>query len=188
MQLRVATIGGAHGLRGDVKLALHTDEPEARFAAGSVLATDPPTAGPLTVEALRRQQTHWYVRFAGITDRTGAEALRGVVLLAEPRADESEADAWYPHELAGLAAFRPSGAHLGQIEGIEYLPAQDVLVLREVTGERTLIPFVSAIVPVVDVPGGRVVIDAPGGLLAQDGFDEDSADPAQADTSEETGE
>jgi 16S rRNA processing protein RimM len=52
--------------------------------------------------------------------------------------------------------------------GLEHLPAHDVLVVRETGGARTLVPFVRAIVPVVDVPGGRVVIDPPGGLLASD--------------------
>ena len=60
------------------------------------------------------------------------------------------------------------GTLLGEIIGLEHLPAHDSLVLREPSGARTLVPFVRAIVPVVDVPGGRVVIDPPGGLLASD--------------------
>ncbi|TDE88305.1 ribosome maturation factor RimM [Occultella glacieicola] len=163
--LRVATVGGAHGLRGELRLAVHTDDPENRLARGAVLQTEPPAVGPLTIAAVSHRQNHWYVRFDGVADRTAAEGLRGVVLLAEPVDDEEE-DAWYPHELAGLRAESPDGAHLGAVEGIRHLPAQDVLVLREVTGERTLIPFVRAIVPTVDLPGGRVVIDAPPGLLA----------------------
>jgi 16S rRNA processing protein RimM len=57
---------------------------------------------------------------------------------------------------------------LGEVVGLEHLPAHDLLVVREPDGARTLVPFVEAIVPVVDVPGGRVVLDPPGGLLAAD--------------------
>jgi 16S rRNA processing protein RimM len=66
---------------------------------------------------------------------------------------------------------------VGEVVGLEHLPAQDALVVREPDGTRTLVPFVRAIVPVVDVPGGRVVVDPPRGLLASDPIDEpDGAD------------
>ena len=164
--LRLATVGAPRGLAGQVRLRLHTDDPQARLAPGAVLTTDPASAGPLEVAGLRRIQQHWYATFAGITDRTAVEALRGVVLLAPP--DESEAEAWYPHQLAGLRAERADGTVLGTVDGVEHLPAQDALVLREPDGQRTLVPFVTQIVPVVDVPGGRVVLDPPAGLLASD--------------------
>lgn len=167
MELTVARIGAAHGLRGEVRLDVRTDSPQRRLVPGAAFATDPPAAGPLTIAQVRRERDSWFATFAEATDRTAAEALRGIVLVAPPA--EPEEDAWYPHELAGLAAERPDGTPLGQIEGLEHLPAHDVLVLRERTGERTLVPFVRAIVPVVDVGAGRVVIDPPGGLLAQDG-------------------
>ncbi|MEV7972996.1 ribosome maturation factor RimM [Cellulomonas sp. NPDC089187] len=168
MQLTVARIGRAHGLRGELALDVRTDDPETRFAVGAVLPTDPPEHGPLTVTRTRTQQDRWFVQFAEVPDRTAAEALRGVTLVVDVAADGSEEDAWYPHELTGLRAENVDGRVLGEIAGLEHLPAQDVLVLREPDGARTLVPFVRAIVPVVDVPGGRVVIDPPGGLLAAD--------------------
>ncbi|WP_263119942.1 ribosome maturation factor RimM [Cellulomonas sp. RIT-PI-Y] len=167
MQLTVARIGRAHGLRGEVALDVRTDDPGARFAVGTVLSTDPAERGPLTITRVRTQQDRWFVQFAEAADRTAAEGLRGVTLVVEA-ADGEEDDAWYPHELAGLRAEHVDGRVLGEITGLEHLPAQDVLVLRETDGSRTLVPFVRAIVPVVDVPGGRVVIDPPGGLLASD--------------------
>lgn len=167
MQLTVARIGRAHGLRGEVALDLRTDTPEDRLAVGTVLQTVPASAGPLTVERTRVQQGRWHVAFAEVDGRDAAEALRGVELVVESDASDEE-DAWYPHELAGLRAEHVDGRVLGEIVGLEHLPAHDMLVLREPTGERTLVPFVRAIVPVVDVPGGRVVLDPPGGLLASD--------------------
>jgi 16S rRNA processing protein RimM len=191
MLLTVARIGRPHGLRGEVALDVRTDDPAARLTVGAVLPTDPATAGPLTVERVRVQQDRWYVTFAEAPDRTAVEALRGVGLVVEvaddaTSEDEDDEDAWYPHELAGLRAEHVDGRVVGEILGLEHHPAHDVLVLREPDGARTLVPFVRAIVPVVDVPGGRVVLDPPGGLLAADAAnlvvsDETSGTPAGDD-------
>jgi 16S rRNA processing protein RimM len=180
MQLTVATIGRAHGLRGEVALDVRTDAPEERLAVGVALATDPPDAGPLTVVRTREQQGRWYATFAEASDRTAAEALRGVALVVEVDASDEE-DAWYPHELVGLRAERPDGSLIGEVEGLEHLPAQDALVVRETDGARTLVPFVRAIVPVVDVPAGRVVVDPPAGLLAADADAAEVVEPAPED-------
>lgn len=167
MQLTVATIGRAHGLKGEVALDLRTETPEERLAVGAVLATEPVSAGPLTVVRTRVQSGRWFVLFAEAADRTAAEALRGVELVVDAPASQED-DAWYPHELVGLRAERPDGSPVGEVVGLEHLPAHDVLVVREPDGARTLVPFVRAIVPVVDVAGGRVVVDPPAGLLAAD--------------------
>ena len=167
MQLTVATGGRAHGLKGEVALDLRTDVPEDRLAPGAVLTTLPAAAGPLTVVRARVQSGRWLVTFREVADRTGAEALRGVQLVVEAPASDED-DAWYPHELVGLRAELADGTGVGEVVGLEHLPAQDVLVVREPDGARTLVPFVRAIVPVVDVAGGRVVLDPPAGLLAAD--------------------
>ncbi|WP_407318319.1 ribosome maturation factor RimM [Isoptericola halotolerans] len=167
MELVVARIGKAHGLRGEVALDVRTDVPEERFTVGAELRTVPADAGPLTVTATRVHQGRWLVAFAESPDRTTAEGLRGVELVVEA-GDSQDEDAWYPHELAGLRAELADGTVVGEVVGLEHLPAHDVLVLRETGGERTLVPFVHAIVPEVDVPGGRVRLSPPGGLLARD--------------------
>lgn len=167
MQLVVARVGRAHGLRGEVGLDLRTDAPEERLAVGLTLSTEPPEAGPLTVTAARVHQGRWLVSFAEVADRTAAEALRGVELVVEADVSDEE-DAWYPHELQGLRAELEDGTVVGEVTGLEHLPAHDALVVRETGGERTLVPFVRAIVPEVDVAGGRVVLTPPGGLLARD--------------------
>ena len=171
MDLVVARVGRAHGLRGEVGLEVRTDDPESRLAVGRTLATDPAGAGPLTVLSRRQHQGRWLVKFAEVADRTAAEALRGVELVVEADASDEE-DAWYPHELRGLRAELTDGTVVGEVTGLEHLPAHDALVLAETLPgggtARTLVPFVKAIVPVVDVGGGRVVLDPPGGLLARD--------------------
>lgn len=170
-QVRVATLGAAHGLKGDVRLQLHTDNPAARLVPGARFTTDPREAGPLELTAVVERSGSTYARFAGHPDRTAVEALRGVVLLADA-VDEHEDDAWYPEQLTGLQARRPDGTVIGTIAGVEYLPAQDALILAEPDGARTLVPFVTAIVPTVDVAGGFVVIDPPYGLLASEDAEE----------------
>ena len=174
MELTVATIGRARGLRGEVALDVRTDTPERRFAHGAVLETRP-DRGPLTVLRTQAASGTWFVTFDGVEDRTAAESLRGLELVVTEDSSDEE-DAWYPHELAGLRVERVDGTVVGEVIGLEHLPAQDTLVIRETEGARTLIPFVRAIVPVVDVPGGRIVLDAPLGLLAADGDVDGSED------------
>ena len=171
MQLTVARVSKAHGLKGEVALDLRTDDPETRLAIGERLVTVPADAGPLTVTGSREHQGRWLVTFAEITGRTAAEQLRGTELVVEADVSDDE-DAWYPHELEGLRAELVDGTVVGKIVTLEHQPAHDVLLIDEVLSEggtvRTIVPFVMAIVPVVDVAGGRVVLTPPGGLLARD--------------------
>ena len=146
MELTVARAGQAPGPRGEAARPRRTDDPEDPLAVGERLETRPADAGPLTVATVRVHQGRWLVGFEGVRDRTGAEALRGVELVVEAEASDEE-DAWYPHELAGLRAEGTDGRVLGRLEGLEHLPAHDVLVLREPDGARTLVPFVRQIVP-----------------------------------------
>lgn len=177
MKVTVARIGRAHGLRGEVSVELRTDIPERRFVAGAVLDTDPATAGPLTVAAVRTQAGRWWVRFEEITDRTAAEALRGVELLGEAE-DEAEDDAWYVHELVGLRVERPDGTEVGEVTDLIPMPAQDLLEVRQPSGRRALIPFVAEFVPEVDTEAGLVIVTPPYGLL--DGETPESTDETGA--------
>ena len=171
MQLTVARVSKAHGLKGEVALDVRTDEPETRLAVGERLETVPPDVGPLTVTHAREHQGRWLVTFAEIADRNAAEELRGTELVVEADASDDE-DAWYPHELAGLRVELTDGTVVGKVVSLEYMPAHDSLLIEESLPDggtaRTLVPFVLAIVPVVDVAGGRVVLSPPGGLLARD--------------------
>jgi 16S rRNA processing protein RimM len=162
MNVTVARIGRAHGLKGEVSLDLRTDSPERRFVQGATFETEPASVGPLTLLRARTQSGRWYAAFAEITDRTEAENARGIELLVE--ADEED-DAWYVHELVGLTAMRPDGSTVGEVVDLLDMPAQDVLVVREPSGHRAMIPFIEAFVPEVDVAGGRVVVTPPYGLL-----------------------
>jgi 16S rRNA processing protein RimM len=170
MRLVVARIGRAHGVRGQVTVEVRTDVPERRFVPGAVLHLTPPagvTGLPpeLSIADAHNHQGTLLLTFDGIDDRGLADALRDCLLEVDVEGSSDEPDAWYDHELVGLRADAPDGAPLGEVVAVEHPGAQDLLVVRTLAGRRRLVPFVSALVPTVDVPGGRLVIAAPPGLL-----------------------
>ncbi|WP_129844188.1 ribosome maturation factor RimM [Streptomyces sp. RFCAC02] len=167
MELVVARIGRAHGIRGEVSVEVRTDEPELRLAPGAVLATDPPAAGPLTIEAGRVHSGRLLLRFAGVHDRTAAEALRNTLLLAEVDPDElpDDPEEFYDHQLVGLRAVTTEGEEIGTVSEVAHLPSQDLLIVARPDGGEAMIPFVSEIVPEVDVTEGQLVVTPPPGLL-----------------------
>jgi 16S rRNA processing protein RimM len=171
MLVVVGQIARPHGIRGEVIVDVRTDDPEQRYAAGSVLTTEPASVGPLTIGYAKPHAAagtgRLIVAFEGITDRNMAETLRGTLLWVES-ADlpaSEDPDEFSDHELMGLAAVTPEGERLGEVTRIEHAPASDLLVLRKPDGGTALIPFVKAIVPEVDLAGGRVVVTPPPGLL-----------------------
>jgi len=166
MQLVVGRIGRAHGIRGDVLVDVRTDDPDERFAAGSVLVTDPADVGPLTVADARWHSGKLVVRFEDVNDRTDAEKLRGLRLTVDsddlPPTDDP--DEFHDYELVGLAAVGLDGTAFGEVVDVVHSAAGEILVLKYQGAER-MVPFVLDIVPTVDVPGGRLVIDPPEGLF-----------------------
>lgn len=185
MLLVVGQIGKPHGIRGEVSVAVRTDEPEERFVAGSVFTTEvprdrrvstAPAAAPgivyevpptLVLESVRWHQGRGIAQFEGVHDRSVAEALRGVLLQVESSGlkPPSDPDEFHDHELVGLSVVSSDGAVIGRVARIDHAPASDLIVLDKSGGGTALIPFVSALVPTVDVAGGRIVVDLPDGLL-----------------------
>ena len=177
-------IGKPQGLRGEVTLEVRTDVPDERYADGSVLLTDPPERGPLTVASSRWQNGRLVVLFEGVPDRTAAEALRGTLLQVDAATlpAPEDPDVFLDAQLAGLAIELADGTPVGRVSEVLHLPHGDVLaVTREPAGaepgqgsgpgsgpDEVLVPFVTAIVPVVDLPGGRLVLTPPPGLLDLD--------------------
>jgi 16S rRNA processing protein RimM len=167
VQLVVGRIGRPHGIRGEVTVDVRTDDPGARFAPGSVLATDPADRGPLTVRRVHWHSGRLLVAFAGVDDRTAAEGLRGIMLVVDstdlpPTGDPDE---FYDHQLVGLAVVTVGGDDLGSVADVIHTAGQDLLVVQRAAGGESLVPFVAEIVPEVDVRGGRVVVDPPPGLI-----------------------
>ena len=190
LEVVVATIGKAHGLRGEVALVLRTDQPEERFRAGTIFRVDGPEGErALTVAGTRAQQGRWYVRFTEVTDRTDAESLRGAELSTQVDADqeaEEDPEAWYPSQLKGLTVRHVDGHDLGTVHGIEHYPAQDLLIVR--TRDRGLVqlPLVHELVPELDLEAGTVLADPPGGLF--DTVDDDTTGDIDDDGTDGAGE
>lgn len=162
----VGRIGPARGVRGDVFVEPWTDDPEQRFAPGAALRTEPLAAGPLTVESSSTAGGKLVVRFAGVVDRVGAESLRGVRLFvaAAERPLLDDPDEFYDSDLVGLRAREVGGRELGPVVDVLHAAGADYLVL-DLDGREALVPFVSAVVPTVDVAAGVVVVDPPEGLF-----------------------
>lgn len=167
MDLTVGIITSAHGLHGDVMIDVRTDSPEQRFQPGTRLRTEPAQNGPLTINTVRVHKGRLMVTFDGITDRTGAEELRGTALVIDADEVEHEDDAWYPHQLRGLKVVGPDGRDYGTVADLTPGAAQDLLVVDTASGQ-VLVPFVAQIVPDVDVAGGKITLTPPGGLFDED--------------------
>ncbi|GAA0951504.1 ribosome maturation factor RimM [Streptomyces rhizosphaericus] len=167
MQLVVARIGRAHGIKGEVTVEVRTDEPELRLGPGAVLATEPASAGPLTIESGRVHSGRLLLRFEGVRDRNAAEALRNILLIAEvdPEVLPEDPEEFYDHQLIDLDVVTVDGTEVGRISEISHLPYQDLLVVKRPDGGEVMIPFVSEVVPEIDLEEQRAVIDPPPGLL-----------------------
>ncbi|WP_275560940.1 ribosome maturation factor RimM [Streptomyces sp. 5-6(2022)] len=167
MQLVVARIGRAHGIKGEVTVEVRTDEPELRLGPGAVLATEPASAGPLTIESGRVHSGRLLLRFEGVRDRNAAEALRNTLLIAEVDPEElpEDPEEFYDHQLIDLDVVTVDGTEVGRISEISHLPYQDLLIVKRPDGGEVMIPFVSEVVPEIDLEAQRAVIDPPPGLL-----------------------
>ncbi|MEV7556254.1 ribosome maturation factor RimM [Streptomyces sp. NPDC089795] len=167
MELVVARIGRAHGIKGEVTVEVRTDEPELRLSPGAVLKTEPATAGPLTIETGRVHSGRLLLRFAGVKDRTGAEALRNILLIAEvdPTELPEEPDEYYDHQLMDLDVVLEDGTEIGRITEISHLPSQDLFIVERPDGTEVMIPFVEDIVAEIDLEEQRCVITPPPGLI-----------------------
>jgi len=166
----VGRIGKPHGLRGEVTIDVRTDEPERRFAPGAVLRAEPPSGSAsslrrLTVARARWHQSTLLLAFEELPDRTAAEGARGTLLHTTIAAGESpeDPDEFYDHQLVGLAVHDLDGARIGTVAGLLHGGAQDLLRVDTPEGREALVPFVTALVPEVDLDAGRVVVaDRPG--------------------------
>ncbi|MBN9200630.1 MAG: ribosome maturation factor RimM [Microbacterium sp. SCN 70-18] len=190
-QLRVGRLVKAHGLKGALKLELYTDDPEGRFAPGSTFTLQVPESSPwhgkpLTVREFRWMNSHPVAFFQGVDDRDAAEGLvRAILWIDQPiDAPSGDDDAWYDHQLVGLSVVR-DGDVIGRVARVDHLPAHDLLVVTpHGTEDEVLVPFVSQIVPEVDIASGRVVVTPPPGLFEELADDGATGDAAASDPSD----
>lgn len=173
MELVVGRIAKAHGISGELVVDVRTDDPDARFVPGAALSlTNPRTRARqrLVIESVRPHSGRLLVRLHGVTDRNGADALRGGLFVVDS-ADLppiTDPDEFYDHQLEGLRVRTVAGRPVGTVEEVLHTAAGELLCVRNDSGAEVLIPFVAAIVTSVSVEDGLIQIEPPDGLLDLD--------------------
>ncbi|MGJ4914078.1 ribosome maturation factor RimM [Bradyrhizobium sp. HKCCYLRH2060] len=168
----VARIGAAHGVRGEVRLWTFTEDPLAVLHYGPLTTKD--GSRSLEVAKAREAKDHLVASFKGVTDRNAAERLNGLELyVPRDRLPETDDDEYYHADLIGLAAETTAGAPLGCVLAIHNFGAGDIIEIAPPSGSTLMLPFTNAVVPTVDLAGGRVIIELPAEI---DGEDRASAD------------
>jgi 16S rRNA processing protein RimM len=156
----VARIGAAHGVRGAVKLWTFTEDPFAVKTYGPLSTKD--GTRQFEVEQAREAKDHLVATFKGVATREEAERLNGVELyVPRDKLPAAEEDEYYHADLIGLAAVTTTGTALGRVIAIHNFGAGDIIEIAPPSGSTMLLPFSNAIVPTVDLAGGRVVIELP---------------------------
>jgi 16S rRNA processing protein RimM len=175
----VARIGAAHGVRGEVNLWSFTADPFAVTQYGPLESAD--GARSFEIEALRPGKACLVARFAGVTDRSAAERLNNIELFVpRERLASPEADEFYHADLVGLAVVDTGGVALGRVVAVQNFGAGDLIEVQPIAGGDTvLLPFTAAAVPVVDIAGGRVLVNPPEGIFNEDS---DAPPPSAAST------
>ena len=156
----VARIGAAHGVRGEVKLWTFTEDPLAVKRYGPLATKD--GARQFEVTHAREAKGHLVATLKGIATREDAERLNGLELyIAREKLPATDEDEYYHADLIGLAAVTPANEPLGRVIAIHNFGAGDIIEIAPLSGATMLLPFTNAVVPSVDLAGGRVVIELP---------------------------
>jgi 16S rRNA processing protein RimM len=162
----MGVVGAPHGVRGAVRVKSFADAPEAIANYGALEDERGERKFTLRIIGSAKGDGMVIANLSGITDRDQAEALRGLRLYA-PRAvlPATEEDEFYHADLVGLAAMLDDGTALGTVIAVHDFGAGDMIEIAPTAGQPVLVPFTRTAVPVVDIAGGRVVIDPPDGLF-----------------------
>ncbi len=164
-EVRVGVVGRPHGIRGEVFVDVRTDEPERRFATGEVLRGED-TTKTFRVVSSRFHSGRLLVLFAELADRTAAERALGIHLVTDvdPAERPGDPEEYFDRQLIGLTVLGADGAIVGPVVDVLHLPEQDLLeVQTDQPHKRHLIPFVTAIVPGVDLDARTLrLADVPG--------------------------
>ena len=163
----VARIGAAHGVRGAVKLWSFTEDPFAVKDYGPLSTKD--GARQFEVTTVRAAKDHLVATFKGVNTRDEAERLNGVELyIPRDKLPATEDGEYYCADLIGLAAVTTADQPIGRVVAIHNFGAGDIIEIAPAAGATMLLPFSNAVVPTVDIAGGRVVIELPDEIEGDD--------------------
>jgi 16S rRNA processing protein RimM len=157
-------IGAARGLKGEVRVTSYTGDPTALGSYGPLSTAD--GSRSFTVQVVGRAKNQVIAKIAGVTDRDGAEALRGIALYlprdALPKAADDE---FYLADLIGLAVETVDGESLGRVTAVDDFGAGPIVEVDGGARGAVMLPFSDAVVPTVDLESRRMIVDPPAGLL-----------------------
>ncbi len=160
----VGVIVAAHGIKGEVKVKSFTEDATKLASYGALFDEAGTQRFALTVTAVTKGAV--IAAIQGVNNRNAAEALKGTKLFvprgALPELSEEE---FYHADLIGLTAELRDGTELGAVTAVHNFGAGDVIEVKRKSGGTLDIPFTNTVVPVVDIEGGRIVIDPPDGLI-----------------------
>lgn len=152
-RVALAAVAGAHGVKGEVRLKLFTDS-AANLRAHPTLFVRGIARRLINVRDGGKTAV---ARFEGVSDRSGAEALRGSLVEIDRAALPSLSEGEYYHsDLIGSPCFDADGSQLGIVVQVENFGAGDLLEIETEAGRKSLIPFREGIADLVDA---RIVLD-----------------------------
>lgn len=162
-------ISAAHGIKGEVLVKTYTEAPENIAAYGPLTSEDRTAEIALTIVRITNKGV--IARVAGVTDRNGAEALKGVKLcVARDKLPEPDEDEWYYSDLIGLAVYDTDGAKLGTVKHMHNFGAGDLLELQFSDGRASeLIAFNRETVLQVDIARRCITVVLPREVAAVPG-------------------
>jgi 16S rRNA processing protein RimM len=165
----MGVFGAPQGMRGEVRVKSLTAEPSAIGAYGPL--TDKNGARAFVFDSLRPLKDDMLVaRVAGVATRDAAEALKGVEIFA--RRDQlppPALDEFYYDDLVGLEAVDAAGGRIGRVASLVNYGAGDVLEIAPDQGRETLLlPFTKGVARRIDFDAGRIVIERPREVEAED--------------------
>ena len=166
--LAVGRVIGVHGLRGEVKVELHTDFPE-RFQPGLQLFLGEDLQ-PISVRQARPHKGHMLILFSDYHNRDAAEGIRNLWLfVGQENAIELDKDQYWVHDIVGLAVYTEEERHLGKVSDILFTGANDVYIIEPAEllnqGREILLPAIAEVIQQVDLAAGRLVVKLPTGIL-----------------------
>ena len=162
----VAKILTTHGLQGEVKVALITDFPNNRFAAGSRLALKDDHNLVLTVKSGRPFKQFWLVTFEEIDDIEQAEKLKGKVLVvSQENQQELPAGSYYYHDIIACQVIDNANKEvIGKITDIEAPGANDIWLVKEKNGNEFWLPYIKDVVKEIDIENQKIYVELMEGL------------------------
>lgn len=165
--ISVGEIIKAQGIRGEVKVIPHTDNPKRFGEIRRVYLKDCAGWRELTIEGYRKFKQFVLLKFLGIDDLTAASSLgRGLLMIPRSERPKLPSGRYYYDQIEGLKVYTIEGKYLGTIDRILETGANDVYIVKDDSRE-ILIPALKSIIKVIDLEQTKMIVDPLPGLVEE---------------------